>query len=397
MQFVLKYVIAMLLVVSTGSSYAQIPDYNKPYAPIYTDKPVYSWTDKVRITIVAPSWNENTHGIDSIGDDSDHAVKISTASHKLEPYRLTETAANSGVFSGEVTLTGFSHDVDGDGHPDVTPRTMGNGPTDGLLETKRDDGITISFEFADGVVLTKSAKVSWNVGELSFSQQSYLGTEQVTITVTDPDMNLNPEVPDSIILDVSSDSDSAGVSVTATETDDYSGVFEASITLSSNNDSSGNRLYAVSDDTLTAKYSDRTLPSPYGVSDQLDLTATSSVGSSMPSTLRISLDEIYFADSSGKKISQITSGQQMQIVDRVQNNQGHSQKFTYIIQISDENDAVVSLFWISAELGAAQSLELSQSWIPAHPGNYKIESFVWKSLENATPLAQNSAKSVSVE
>ena len=33
----------------------QIPDYDKPYAPIFTDKPVYSWTDKVKITILAPS------------------------------------------------------------------------------------------------------------------------------------------------------------------------------------------------------------------------------------------------------------------------------------------------------------------------------------------------------
>lgn len=393
----LKYVALLLLVISTGSAFAQIPDYDKPYAPIYTDKSVYSWTDKVRITIAAPSWNENTHGIDSIGDDSDHAVKISTASHKLELYRLTETAANSGVFSGEVTLTGFLHDANGDGRSDVTPRTMGNGPTDGLLETKRDDGITISFEFADGVVLTKSAKVSWNVAEINFSQQSYLGTEQVTVTVTDPDMNLNPEVPDSITLDVSSDSDSAGVSVAATETGDASGVFEATITLSSNNDSSGNRLYAVSDDTLTARYSDRTLPSPHAVSDQLDLTATSSVESSMPSTLRISLDEVYFADSSGKKISQIVSGQQTQIVDKIQNNQEHAQKFTHIIQISDKSDTTVSLFWISAELGPQQSLELSQSWLPAQPGSYKVESFVWKSLENATPLAKNSSRLITVE
>ena len=66
----------------------QIPDYFNPYAPISTDKQVYSWTDKVHITIDAPSWNENIHGIDSIGDIEGYFIKISTTSHDLEPYRL---------------------------------------------------------------------------------------------------------------------------------------------------------------------------------------------------------------------------------------------------------------------------------------------------------------------
>ena len=42
----------------------QIPDYEKPYSPIFTDKPAYSWTDKIKITILAPSWNTDRHLID---------------------------------------------------------------------------------------------------------------------------------------------------------------------------------------------------------------------------------------------------------------------------------------------------------------------------------------------
>ncbi|MFM7797277.1 MAG: hypothetical protein ACKO7N_10990, partial [Candidatus Nitrosotenuis sp.] len=52
----------------------QIPIYDKPYAPIYFDRDVYSWTDKVKIMIVAPAWNEDTNGINSIGDDSEHPI-----------------------------------------------------------------------------------------------------------------------------------------------------------------------------------------------------------------------------------------------------------------------------------------------------------------------------------
>ena len=143
-----------------------IPDYNNPYSPIFTDKPVYTWTDKIKITIIAPSWNTDRHLIDSIGDTDDHPIKISTREHSLKPYRFTETDVNSGIFSAEVILTGFPHDADGDGDIDTTPRTIGTGPTSGFLEVDRDSAITISFEFADGVVLTESAPVSWNVGTI---------------------------------------------------------------------------------------------------------------------------------------------------------------------------------------------------------------------------------------
>ena len=66
------------------------------------------------MTILAPSWNTDRYLIDSIGDD-DHPIKISTREHSIEPYKFTETDVNSGRFTAEIILTGFSHDVDGDG------------------------------------------------------------------------------------------------------------------------------------------------------------------------------------------------------------------------------------------------------------------------------------------
>ena len=150
-----------------------VPDYNDPYSPIFTDKPKYTWTDKIKITIFAPSWNTDRHLIDSIGDSNDHPIKISTREHSLEPYRFTETDANSGIFTGEVILTGFSHDANGDGNFDTTPRTTGSGPTSGFLESDRDSAVTISFEFAQGVVLTESVPVGWNVGTIRLSEDVF--------------------------------------------------------------------------------------------------------------------------------------------------------------------------------------------------------------------------------
>ena len=68
---------------------------------------MYTWTDKIRITIVAPSWNADRYGIDSIGTQEGHLIKISTSNKELEPYKLTETEPSSGTFTGEVILTGF--------------------------------------------------------------------------------------------------------------------------------------------------------------------------------------------------------------------------------------------------------------------------------------------------
>ncbi|WP_100182547.1 hypothetical protein [Candidatus Nitrosotenuis aquarius] len=381
----------------SGAFAEQIPDYYKPYAPIYFDRDIYSWTDKVRITIAAPAWNANQYGIDSIGDDFDHPIKISTSSASLNQYKLTETSPNSGVFTGEIILSGFAHDADGDGDDDTTPRTSGSGPTGGFLETDRDDGLTISFEFADGVVLTESAQIQWNIAEAEFSNPNYLENDQVLIQVIDPDMNLNPETLDDVQIDVSSDSDSAGIKVIATETDDESGIFEATIILTQSDDSSGNRLRALDGDTITAIYKDRTLPAPNSIRDDLDIIAKSQVGSGSPGASKIAIDEIYLADSQGKQIQNPKQNQQFQIITHIQNLESHKQDFTNIIQITDQNGAVVSLSWIVGNLNAGQNFEISQSWTPKHKGQYTVEAFVWKSLDDASPLAQAQVQTVTIQ
>jgi len=376
------------------SAYAEEPpDYFNPYAPIFTDKEVYSWTDKVHITVVAPSWNANKYGIDSIGTQGGHFIKISTASHSLEPYKLTETEPNSGVFVGEVTLTGFLHDVDDDGNPDTNPRTVGTGPTNGFLEVERDGGLTISFEFADGVVLTHSVMISWNIGEIIFAEPIYLVGETAKIRVIDPDMNLNPETVDRIEVEVSSDSDVAGILVDAIETEDDSGLFEALISFTQNSVSSGNRLFAIPGDSIYAKYEDNTLPSPHSIQDDLDIQIESKLESEVPPIERISVEDVFLADSFGVPIEP-TTNEQIQIVSMISNNQNYDQIFVFIIQVKDQDGTVVSLSWIQGELTSNQSLELSQSWIPTELGNYTIESFVWNSLKDQIPLSPNSSLSL---
>lgn len=391
-----KYQVLIILFsfLITPITFAEpIPDYYNPYAPITTDKQVYSWTDKIRITIDAPSWNENKNGIDSIGDQEGHFIKISTHGHKLEPYKLVETTPSSGIFTGEVILTGFSHDADGDGDIDTQPRTTGTGPTSGFLETDRDDGITISFEFADGVALVQSAQIRWNEGKIGFDKPSYLPDETAKIQITDPDMNLNPEASDTVTVEISSDSDVAGLTVDAVETSENSGIFVANVLFTPYDKSSGNRLHAILDDRIYAKYVDRTLPSPYNINDDLDVITEAVISTNESSIHQVTLENVILTDSLGLPIQEPKSGQQLQVVAEIENKQDYDQPFIYIVQVKDSANTIIALSWFKGSLTINQKLSVSQFWSPAESDTYAVEIFAWRSFDNPLPLTQ-SLKSV---
>ncbi|RMW37258.1 MAG: hypothetical protein EA447_06385 [Nitrosopumilus sp.] len=375
----------------------EIPEYDEPYAPIFFDRPAYSWTDKIKIKIIAPSWNTDKDLIDSIGDNNENPIKISTRSHSLESYKLTETDVSSGIFTGEVILTGFLHDADGDGDYDTTPRTVGNGPTSGFLEVERDSAVTVSFEFADGVVLSESVPVSWNFGTVEFENDVFFSDDSVLVRVIDLDMNLNPEAIDQILVEVFSDSDVGGITVNAIETSESSGSFIATISLTENSASSGNRLYAIPGDEISARYTDYTLPKPYSESDNLEIQAQARVESSVSSTQRLDNSEISISDSFGNDLVSFSSNQQIQIVGSISNIQEFDQKFVCFFQVKNSQNYVVSLSWIQGQLSSGQNLDVSQSWIPKNSGDYVIETFVWTSIKDATALSNSITKSISVE
>ena len=374
-----------------------IPNYDDPYSPIFTDKPSYSWTDKIQMTIIAPSWNSDRHLIDSIGDIEENPIKISTREHSLEPYRFTETDVNSGIFTAEVTLTGFPHDADGDGDIDTTPRTIGTGPTSGFLQVDNDSAVTISFEFADGVVLTNSVPIHWNLGTIQFTEDIFLSDDSVIIRVFDLDMNLNPEGLDRIPIHVFSDSDVAGIIVDAIEVSENSGSFVATVSLSQTSVSSGNRIHSLPGDKIYAEYDDHTLPKPYTTSDSLEIKTSAGTDSNISPTDRLKNSSILFSDSFGNQIQSFSSGEQIQIVGTVTNDHIFTQKFVYFFQVKDDSNSVESISWIQGELSSQKNLDVSQSWIPRKSGTYLIETFVWDSLNDPVALSPSMSTSIIVK
>ena len=355
------------------------------YGAISTDKGTYTWTDKVRIKVMTHGWSE---------DES--FVEISTPGHELKSYHLSK--ARDRLYTGEIILTGFLHDVDGDGKPDTNPRTSGNGSNDGFLETTRDGKITISLRFADGTKMSTSVNIAWKQGEIALDKTAYDINDSANLQVIDPDMNLNPQTLNKVQVNVSSDSDKAGIQVEAIETQEESGIFETAISFVQDKVSSGDRLFAMPGDAIYAKYEDHTLPKPHSISDSLDIVSSAIVDSSIPFTERLETSPIFLSDIHGKQLRSFSPDKQIQIVETITNDQNFAQKFIYFIQVKNNStNYVESVSWIQGKILSKQTLDVSQSWIPKNPGTYQIETFVWESIDDPAAISAPMSSLIAVK
>ena len=87
-----------------------------------------------------------------------------------------------------------------------------------------------------------------------------------------------------------------------------------------------------------------------------------------------------------KLIEKLYVGQTGMIFSNVKNVIDYSQEFTYIVQIKNEDNNVVSLSWVTGEIMSSQELGMSVSWMPQEPGKYSVDRFVWNSIKGSIPL-----------
>ena len=364
-------------------------------ATIDLDQKVYSWTDKVYITIVAPDHNFDNNLIDEIGEDDEDPLRVATKGFDLDNYRLVETGFDTGIFTGEVILTGFAHDPTGDGNK-VVPRTSGNGPTDGYLETPSDGGISVSYEFSEDETVFTSSIIRWNIGDVQWLEASYPASGTGVLRVIDPDMNLNPEAVDNFDVNIASDTDASGITLTVTETNEATGIFEGTVFFTTTGGSSGHRLRVSEGDTVTADYADGTLPLPYTTNDQVSITSTTIIGTIVPPLERAPATNLRIVDTFGSSIDAVSIDQQVQITADLSNGQDRDQDFAYLIQIQNSEGVTVSLSWIAGSLSPDQSFSPSASWTPTSAGTYDVTAFVWESIDNPTALSPPLTIDVSV-
>ncbi len=368
-------------------------------ATIELDQKVYTWTDKVYITIVAPDHNFDSGLVDEIGNTSNDPIKVSTRGSSLNTYKLVESGPDTGIFIGEVTLTGFLHDADGVAGNDTVPTTSadGSGPTNGQLKTSDNDGLTVSFEFSEDETVVGSALIRWNIGEVQWLEASYPASGTGVVRVIDADMNLNPEQVDNFTVDAWSDSDAGGIDLTVTETNEATGIFEGTVFFTVANDSSGHRLRVAEGDTVTAEYEDNTLPEPYTTADELDIAATTLIGTIVPPLERAPAANLRTVDAFGNSLNSVSVDQQVQISADLANGQDKEQSFAYLVQVQDGDGVTVSLAWITGSLSSGQSFSPALSWIPTESGSYTATAFVWESVDNPTALSPPVSTTITVQ
>ena len=357
-------------------------------ASIELDQKVYTWTDKVYITIVAPDHNFDADQVDEIGGDENYPINIKTQEAEIEGYKLVETGADTGIFSGELILTGVEHDdLDRD-----TEDSSGAGPTDGRLAAEDSDGLAIVFENSDGDIVRASAIIQWNVGEVEWLEASYPALGSGIVRIIDPDMNLNPEAVDNFDVNVWSDSDVGGISLTVTETNAATGIFEGTVFFDDSSISSGHRLNVEEGDTVVAEYDDVTSP----IEDETSVSATTLIGTIVPPLERAPINSLRAVDTFDNSIGSPSVGQQVVITADLSNGQDRDQDFIFLIQVQDENGITVSLNWVLGTLAADQSFSPGASWTPTEAGTYDVTAFVWESIDNPTALSPTATIALTV-
>jgi len=90
-------------------------------------------------------------------------------------------------------------------------------------------------------------------------------------------------------------------------------------------------------------------------------------------TLSITSVQSVFAESVNQQISISTD---------FSNDQNTSQTFAYILQITDSDNVVQSISFVTGMLGSGQTLEQTLSWIPQTEGTFTASTFLWDDLND---------------
>ncbi|MDY0781598.1 hypothetical protein [Tenacibaculum sp. IB213877] len=175
-------------------------------------------------------------------------VEVTSDLGEIETVTLTETGANTAIFEGVVTTVyGTSAGTNNDGNFTVSANTV---LTASYTDAKNEQG--------EEAIITDTTTILGGVNGVVVVDETAKVGEDITITVTDVDLNMDITVAEIITVEVTSDKGETET-VTLTETGVDTGVFTGTITTvyganaGANNDASFN----VSTNTvLTTSYTD---------------------------------------------------------------------------------------------------------------------------------------------
>lgn len=373
-------------------------------ALVELDKALYNWTDTVYITITAPDHNNNSAAEETIGTSA-LPIQLTTRAGKMcdgagsnSLYAVAaETGPDTGVFTMEVALQGYQLGAATNTPAASDMACSSSSSTAGTAKTAgQTDGVSVSYEYTDSVVVVASASIAFNIAEAGFDTSSASAGGSAVLTVTDADENTNSGIINTLTAAVFSDSDNGGFTLTLNETDEDTGVFEGTVFFTSTDATSGSNLRVSEGDTVTTEYSDTTLPEPYTDSDSLTVASTLTIGTAFPPLERAPVANARVVDAFGSSVAEVSVNQQVQIAADVSNGQSADQAFAYLVQVQDGDGVTVSLAWITGSLTAGQSMSPALSWTPSASGSYTATVFVWESVDNPTALSPTTSVSIDV-
>ena len=258
----------------------------------------YSWGSRIYVLLWAPGFNADVNKIDELGTNGDGEGLItansrdgsarSDSSSACNPF--IETGRDHGLFYGSIKLRGFSTTVNDDGvrmfggdRCEGSHNRNGMGTLDdGVagVASGQDGAITMSFEYAENKIMSKTATHTWRIADLVFDEEEYTMEDSGTVTIHDLDGLRYPfDKRTGYQIHIWSDTDKGGVEVNAYWKPNFRGTpqmhgdypVKISFIDPDRRESTVRELYyksggseielkAVPGDNIYAQYYDRTLP-----------------------------------------------------------------------------------------------------------------------------------------
>lgn len=374
----------------------------------------YSWGSRIYVLIFAPAWNTDPYKLDIIGNSRDNPITVTSregrASLEGEGCNgFIETGFDHGLFFGSIKLSGFRHDITGDGVPDLfggnrcerNISILDDGS--GRVEAKQKGSMTVTWQYAEDKFLSKTAEYTWREATLEFDKEIYSVTDEVNLMLNDLD-NLRFPFDDDKKYEITvySDTDGRGIILDAYWKTDYKGIpqrtgtYPVEFYLTTDEESrDGSRLRISPGDTIYAQYTDYSLPPPYSINDSVDVIVTAKVASVFDKP-EILLAKSIITDIYGKQIETAQIGDILQIMTELGNPNDEYFTVSQLVQIKNAEGHIEKIFLATNNLPPKHSTQSFQSWTPKHSGMYTIEVFVWDGLTYAIPLAKSQTLKVIV-
>ena len=343
------------------------------------DKDRYSWRDMVGITVAAPEIDLPSGGGAEIGGaGTDYAVSLRTGRGALDGYRLIESRPGSGIFVGQVRLTGFA-DASTAAKGLDTPwsgTTSGSGPFDGRLACGSDDALTLALVSPSGVV-EKTTEISWSLGTIKWLEESYESPGRGVVRLYDADIGVDPQVAGTASIEVKSGADREGMEVTLLETGAGTGIYEGAVCFDPGGPSGGAVLRTAAEDVVTAYYADVTPPPGHDPGSTLPVTAAVGIARPTEMPLGVTASNPRIVDADGNTTSQASVGEDLRVCADFANKTGAPKRVVMEVTVSGgEGASARQLDRLHKVVRPGKSLTLSAPWKPTATGGSSLKVLV---------------------